>query len=116
MLPSLLCWAGMEPNPDSELTGSRDRLGRSAFKDKRNKRHAVSTARQFAAFFRLWRRHITRFMYTCGGSCPSLRHFSGEAGRFWASLPYLSKLQTKCSPVGPAPMIKTSVSFAPFLI
>src|SRR5262245_25401227 len=29
-------------------------------KDKRNKRHAVSTARQFAAFFRLWRRHITR--------------------------------------------------------
>src|SRR5262249_3038551 len=51
-------------------------------KDKRNKRHAVSTARQFAAFFRLWRRHITRFMYTCGGGCPTRPPFSREAGSY----------------------------------
>src|SRR5436189_4546814 len=47
-------------------------VGSTGLKDKLFKRHAARIRRPSAGFCGVWRRHIMRFMFTRGESCPGL--------------------------------------------
>src|SRR5207245_5316653 len=57
---------------DSLFLGCASYRSRVTPKDKLFKRHAARIRRPSAGFCGVWRRHIMRFMFTRGESCPGL--------------------------------------------